>query len=79
MHLLFNLILGIVPTLVLAGSIAEGIDDDPQHRRMFFLVYGLWALTLALWNWMRSASVWWVVVWSIAGVTALAIAYRGRE
>ncbi|HET7711312.1 MAG TPA: hypothetical protein VFL80_05230 [Thermoanaerobaculia bacterium] len=79
MHLLFNLLLGIVPTLVLGASIAAGTEDDRHHRRVFLLVYGLWALTLALWNWMRSTSVWWVVMWSVAGVTALAIAYRGRE
>ena len=70
-HLLFNLILGIVPTLVLGGSIAAGIDDDRQHRRMFLFVYGLWAITLAMWNWMRSAPLWWVIVWGVAGVAAI--------
>ena len=69
--ILFNIFLGLLPTFVLAGSIAAGIDDDAQHRRMFFLVYGLWSLTLAMWNWMRSTSVWWIVLWSAAGVVAL--------
>ena len=47
----FNILLGIVPTLVLAASIAAGVDDDRRHRRMFVLVYGLWAITLSMWNW----------------------------
>ena len=79
MHLLFNIGLGIIPTLVLAGSIAAGIDDDRQHRRMFLFVYGLWAITLAMWNWMRSAPVTWVVVWAVAGVLAIAFIAMRRE
>ena len=78
-HLAFNLILGIVPTIALAGSLAAGIDDDRQHRRMFLFVYGLWAITLAMWNWMRSASVAWVVVWAVAGVLAMAFLRLRRE
>jgi hypothetical protein len=76
---LFNLLLGIVPTLVLAASIAGGIDDDRQHRRMFLFVYGLWAITLAMWNWMRSASEAWVVVWAVAAVLAIAFLRLRRE
>jgi hypothetical protein len=34
-------------------------------------VYGLWAITLAMWNWMRSAHVAWIAVWGILGVAAL--------
>ena len=76
MHLVFNIVLGILPTLVLAGSIAAGVDDDPQHRRMFLFVYGLWAITLGMWNWMRSAPSGWVVVWLVTGVVALALSRR---
>jgi hypothetical protein len=67
----FNILLGILPTLVLAGSIAAGVDDDRAHRRMFVFVYGLWSITLAMWNWMRSAPPAWIAVWGILGVTAL--------
>lgn len=70
--LLFNIILGLLPTFVLAGSIAAGIDDDRAHRRMFVFVYGLWSITLAMWDWMRSAHVAWIALWAIAGVSALA-------
>ena len=70
--LLFNILLGILPALILGASWAAGIADDRQHRLMFFLVYGLWALTLAMWNWMRSAHIAWIIVWGVAGVAALA-------
>ncbi len=78
-HIAFNLILGILPTLVLAGSIAAGIDDDRHHRRIFLLVYGLWAVTLAMWNWMRSAPVAWTIVWLMAGVVTLGITFLRRR
>ena len=74
--ILLNILFGLVPLLILGGSIAAGIDDDARHRRMFFLVYGLWSLTLAMWNWMRSTGVWWIVLWSVAGVAALAWSAR---
>jgi hypothetical protein len=67
----FNLILGILPTLALAGSIAAGVDDDRAHRRMFLLVYGLWAVTLAMWNWMRGYHPAWIAVWALFGAGAL--------
>ena len=70
--ILFNILLGLLPTFVLAGSIAAGIDDDRAHRRMFVFVYGLWAVTLAMWNWMRSAHVAWIALWAIAGIASLA-------
>jgi len=76
--ILFNLLLGIVPTLVLGASIAAGVDDDRAHRRMFFFVYALWAISLAMWNWMRGYHVAWVAVWATAGVIAL-IALRVRR
>jgi hypothetical protein len=39
---------------------------------MFLLVYGLWAITLAMWDWMRSAPPWWIGLWLLAGVASLA-------
>lgn len=69
--LLFNLLLGLLPALILGSSWAAGIADDRQHRLMFLLVYGLWALTLSMWNWMRSAHVAWIVLWAGVGVVAL--------
>jgi hypothetical protein len=79
MTLLLNLALGLVPTLILGASIAAGVDDDAHHRRVFLLVYGLWAITLALWNWLESAHVAWVVVWAAFGVVALALSYHQRS
>ena len=74
-----NVIFGLIPTLILAGSIASGIDDDLHHRRTFLLVYGLWSITLAMWNWMRSAPVAWTALWLVAGVLALGIPYAVRS
>jgi hypothetical protein len=79
--IVFNIVLGIIPTLILGASIAAGVDDDRHHRRMFLLVYGLWSITLAMWNWMRSASWPWTVAWMIFGVAALvslSVRRRGR-
>ena len=69
---LINIALGLLPVLIFGGSIAAGIEDDRRHRRMFLLVYGLWALTLAMWDWMRSAHVAWIAIWAVAGVASLA-------
>ncbi|MDP9361281.1 MAG: hypothetical protein M3P29_07515 [Acidobacteriota bacterium] len=77
-HIL-NVVFGLIPTLILAGSIAAGVDDDRHHRRMFLLVYGLWSITLAMWNWMRSAPVWWTALWLVAGVAALGAVYAVRS
>ena len=74
MHWLLNLTLGGIPAAVLAVSIAAGTEDDRRHRRVFLLVYGLWAITLAMWNWMRSAPMGWIVLWLLAGVGAVAVA-----
>ena len=71
---LLNLTLGGIPAAVLAVSIAAGTEDDRHHRRVFLLVYGLWAITLAMWNWMRSAPMGWIVLWLVAGVGAVAVA-----
>ncbi|HEX3070328.1 MAG TPA: hypothetical protein VHX14_17305 [Thermoanaerobaculia bacterium] len=69
-HLL-NIIFGLIPTLILGASIAAGVDDDSSHRRMFLFVYGLWAITLAMWNWMRSAPPAWTILWLISGILTL--------
>ena len=71
MILLLNIALGIVPTFILGASIAAGVDDDRQHRVMFVFIYGLWAITLAMWNWMRSAPWGWIAMWLAAGLIAL--------
>lgn len=75
---LLNLALGLLPAIILGASFAAGIEDSPQHRRMFLLVYGLWAITLAMWNWMRSAPAGWIVLWLVAGIGALAWARAAR-
>ena len=79
MSALINIALGVLPLLILGGSIAAGIDDDRRHRTMFLLVYGLWALTLAMLNWMRSWPAAWIAVWSAAGVIALGMAMMRRS
>ena len=80
MILLLNLLLGFIPTLILGASIAAGVDDDARHRRVFLLVYGLWAFTLAGWNWIKSGHVAWIVLWAMFGVIALVLyATSGRQ
>jgi hypothetical protein len=71
MTIFLNLVLGFIPTLILGASIAAGIEDDAAHRRVFLLVYALWAFTLAGWNWLESAHAAWVVVWAVFGAGAL--------
>ena len=73
MTTLLNLALGFIPTLILGASIAAGIEDDKRHRSVFLLVYGLWAFTLAGWNWLESAHVAWVVLWALFGLVAFAL------
>lgn len=79
MTIVLNILLGLVPALILGASIAAGVDDDAHHRRVFLLVYGLWALTLALWNWLESSHVAWIVVWAAFGIVALALSYHQRS
>lgn len=74
-----NLLLGFLPLLIFGGSLAAGIEDDRRHRTMFLLVYGLWALTLAMWNWMKSAHVAWIGLWAVVGVVSLAMWFAMRN
>ena len=76
MTILLNLALGFIPALILGASIAAGTDDDARHRRVFLLVYGLWAFTLAIGNWIKSGSPFWIGVWIVFGVIALALSFR---
>jgi hypothetical protein len=69
--ILLNVLLGFVPTLILGASIAAGVDDDARHRRVFLLIYGLWAFTLAGWNWLEGAPVAWIALWAAFGAVAL--------
>lgn len=73
MTILLNLLLGFIPALILGASIAAGIEDDAGHRRVFLLIYGLWAFTLAGWNWLESAHVAWIVVWALFGAVSLGL------
>ena len=77
--LLINTALGFVPTLILGASIAAGVDDDARHRRVFLLIYGLWAFTLAGWNWLESSHLGWVVLWTAFGVVALLLWFLRRR
>ena len=78
MTILLNLLLGFVPALILGASIAAGIEDDAGHRRVFLLIYGLWAFTLAGWNWLESAHVAWIVLWTLFGAVSLGLWLRRR-
>jgi hypothetical protein len=64
---------------VLGASIAAGVDDDAHHRRVFLLVYGLWAITLAGWNWLESSHIGWVILWGAFGVIAIAWSAASRS
>ena len=74
--LVLNLFLGFIPALILGASIAAGIDDDARHRRVFLLVYGLWAFTLAGWNWIESGHLAWIWLWGVFGALALVLSRR---
>ena len=88
--LILNVMFGLVPTLTLAWSMAAderkpaadrvvvSSIDRRQQSTMFLLVYGLWALTLAMWNWFRSYPPAWVAVWGVAGVVGL-VWYAARK
>ena len=71
-----NFVFGFVPLLILGASMAAGTDDSPRHRSVFLLVYALWAFTLAIGNWIKSGSLFWIGLWIVFGVVALAISFR---
>lgn len=78
--LLVNIVLGLFPTFALGAGVALDADDDAnRQRKVFLLVYGLWALTLAMWNWMRGTPIAWVVLWSVAGAGALAWSFATKQ
>ena len=79
MTIVLNLLLGFVPALILGASIAAGIEDDAGHRRVFLLIYGLWAFTLAGWNWLESAHVAWIVLWAVFGAVSLGLWFMRRR
>lgn len=79
MTIVLNLLLGFLPTLILGASIAAGTEDDAHHRRVFLLVYGLWAFTLAGWNWLESAHWFWIATWCVFGVGAFALLLLRRR
>ena len=77
--LLLNIFLGLFPTFALGASVQLDADDDAlRQRKVFLLVYGLWALTLAMGNWMRGTPIAWVVLWSVAGVAGLAWSFATK-
>jgi hypothetical protein len=77
-HIL-NVVFGIIPMLILAASIAAGVEDDRHHRRTFVLICGLWSITLAMWDWMRSAPVAWDILWLTCGLIALGFLIASRS
>ena len=76
MILALNLVLGVLPLLILGASWAAGTEDDRHHRKTFLFVYGLWALTLAMWDWMRSAAPAWIALWAAVAVVTLVASRR---
>lgn len=80
---ILNVVFGLFPTIALGWSMAadelkaapdrvvSSVEDARQQRVIFLLVYGLWALTLSMWNWMRSGPPGWIALWIVAGVSAL--------
>lgn len=76
MTIALNLLLGFVPPLILGASMAAGTDDGPRHRSVFMLVYGLWAFTLAIGNWIKSGSLFWIGLWIVFGTVALTLSFR---
>ncbi|HVT45559.1 MAG TPA: hypothetical protein VMT00_14360 [Thermoanaerobaculia bacterium] len=89
--LLLNLLFGAVPALALAWSLAADERRAPDERvvasegdrkrqsTIFAFVYGLWALTLAMWNWMRGEHPGWILLWLLAGAAALLTAWLLRR
>ena len=71
MTIAVNLLLGFFPILIYGASIAAGVEDDRRHRRVFLLVYALWALTLAIGNWLQFGNSLWVILWVGLGAAGL--------
>ena len=79
MTILLNVLFGFVPALILGASWAAGMEDDRSHRRVFLLVYGLWAFTLAIANWVKNGSDFWIGLWVTLGVIAIVWWVASRE
>ena len=83
MQHLLNILFGLIPVLTLGWSQAADLRkespervvvtsrDEHRHMAVFLLVSGLWSLTLAMWNWMRGYSIWWIVLWTLVGAFSL--------
>jgi hypothetical protein len=88
--ILFNIFLGFIPTFALAWSMAADESkpvaervvasnaDRVKQRTIFLLVYGLWAVSLAMWNWMRTYPTGWIAFWALAGIIALGMSTQRR-
>lgn len=91
MTLLVNVVLGLFPTLALAWVIAADARANPEERvvaderdshaqrRIFLLIYALWAPTLAMWNWMRSVTSLVVAFWLVAACVSAALYFLERR
>lgn len=92
MHILLNILFGLFPACALGWSMAaderKPVDDRvvvsdfdrTKQSTMFLLVSGLWFLTLAMWNWMKSYPLYWIAIWAVAGVVTLGVTYmRSRR
>lgn len=91
MEILFNVVLGLLPTFALAWTIAadakkasaekvvETAVDARQQKKIFLLIHMLWALTLLMWNWMRDSHPAWMVVWGVAALTSGGLLLRARR
>ncbi len=89
--LLLNVVFGLFPTIALAWSVAaderrmlgERVVNSGSERRqqqvIFLLVYGLWAATLAMWNWMRSEHLFWIVLWLVVSIVAFVLCRIQRK
>jgi hypothetical protein len=77
--ILLNLALGVVPLLIYGASLAAGIEDDTKHRRVFLLVYGLWAFTLAGWNWIEGSHFAFSLFWLLSGLTLMVLSMRRQK
>jgi len=83
--IIFNVVLGLIPTMALAWSIAAD-ERKPQAEKVvttsgdrldqnmiFALIYGLWGFTMAMWNWMNDRSISWIASWLGVGLVGLVL------